>query len=108
MVGPSDVETALTREIRRFRVNPAHFDELDPYYLLYLLSTEAVHLQTEAKVLLDTTLPNIGNRYLTLELPWAVDPDVRKEISDQVRQALSAKWKAAENIRELLSSIDSN
>ncbi|MCQ4609954.1 N-6 DNA methylase [Corynebacterium sp. CCUG 61414] len=108
MVGPSDVETALTREIRRFRVNPAHFDELDPYYLLYLLSTEAVHLQTEAKVLLDTTLPNIGNRYLTLELPWAVDPDVRKEISDQVRQALNAKWKAAENIRELLSSIDSN
>ena len=102
MVSPSDVETALTREIRRFRVNKDSNGELDPYYLLYLLSTEAVQLQTKARVLLDTTLPNIGDRYLSLVVPWAVDPEVRKSISNKVKHALDAKWTAADDIRNLL------
>src|SRR5690625_3035493 len=102
MVSPSDVETALTREIRRFRVNKDSNGELDPYYLLYLLSTEAVQLQTKARVLLDTTLPNIGDRYLSLVVPWAVEPEVRKSISNKVKHALDAKWTAADDIRNLL------
>ena len=106
MIGPSDTETALTREIRRFRINPESTEEMDPFYFLYLMSTEAVQLQTKSKVLLDTTLPNIGDRYLTLELPWAVDPQVRKSISAKVRNALEAKWHAADDIRNLLTSLE--
>lgn len=103
MVGPDDVNTVLTREIRRFRVKEDRYDELNPYYLLYLLSTEAVHLQTKARVLLDTTLPTIGNRYLTIEVPWAVNPEDRERIAHTVENAVGSKWEAAEQIRELLT-----
>lgn len=105
IVGPDDENVALTREIQILRVNKDNSVGLSPYYLLYLLSSQAVAQQTKARVFLDTTLPNIAERYLDIKLPWAKDPKKRVEIAARVESALRDKWTAMSNVRMLLSEI---
>lgn len=105
MVGPDDTAVALTREINVLRVIKDNSLGLDPYYLLYLLTTRQVALQTKGKVFLDTTLPTIGQRYLDIKLPWAVSEEKRREISQRVRGALSERWKSMQEIREMLVEL---
>ena len=57
---------------------------------------------------MDTTLPNIGDRYLNIELPWGRDINIRMEISERVREVLEAKWHAMSRIRELRNDIHSD
>lgn len=103
MVGPDDTNAVLTREIRRFRVVEGNDNDLTAFYLLYLLSSKPVQVQTKGRVFLDTTLPNIADRYRSLKLPWAKDKEVRDEISSKVESALRSKWEAMEDIRGLLN-----
>lgn len=105
IVGPDDQNVALTREIQILRVNKTNKSGLTPYYLLYLLSTKVVAQQTRARVFLDTTLPNIGDRYMDIALPWDKDPEVRNELSERVRGMLEDKWKAMANIRALRNEL---
>ncbi|APT90281.1 hypothetical protein CSPHI_03445 [Corynebacterium sphenisci DSM 44792] len=102
LVGPNDVDTILTRELHVLRVLEDNALGMTPYYLLYLLTTPQVKLQTQARVFLDTTLPNIGDRYKSIRLPIAKDKVIRKELSEKVRSAVEARWIAMEDIRELL------
>lgn len=105
MVGPDDTSAALTREINILRVLKDNSVGLDPYYLLYLLTTPQVALQTKGKVFLDTTMPTIGQRYLDIKLPWAVDVEMRRQISGRVRRALNQRWKSMKEIREMLEEL---
>ena len=74
---------------------------IDPYYLLYLLSHTFTQGQMYQKVFLETTLPNIGGRWQELELPYATDPDVRRQVSERVRDAVQSKWRALMDLNEL-------
>ena len=105
IVGPNDANVALTREIQVLRVVKDNTEGLSPYYMLYLLSSQAVAQQTKARVFLDTTLPNIAERYLDIKLPWAKDPAKRAEIAQRVEAALRDKWTAMANVRALLDEI---
>jgi type I restriction enzyme M protein len=105
IVGPDDENVALTREIQILRVVKNNKAGLSPYYLLYLLSSEAVAQQTKARVFLDTTLPNIAERYLDIKLPWAKSEASRAEVATRVEAALRDKWTAMSNIRLLLAEI---
>ena len=105
IVGPDDENVALTREIQVLRVIKNNKIGLSPYYLLYLLSHVVVAKQTKARVFMDTTLPNIGERYLDIKLPWSVDAKERERISEKVRIVLAGKWSAMANVRSLLSEI---
>jgi type I restriction enzyme M protein len=105
IVGPDDESVALTREIHVLRVLKDNHSGLSPYYLLYLLSSSAVAQQTKARVFLDTTMPNISDRYLDIKLPWDIDSVRRAEISKRVESALKDKWSAMANVRKLLSEI---
>jgi type I restriction enzyme M protein len=105
MVGPDDLEVALTRENHIIRVLPDNKLDLDPFYLLYLLTTPQVALQTKGKVFIDTTLPTIGNRYLDIKLPWAKDPEIRKETAARVRTAVTSRWASIADIRMLLADL---
>ncbi|MDK8768163.1 N-6 DNA methylase [Corynebacterium freneyi] len=102
IVGPNDTDAVLTREILVFRVVPGNTLGLTPYYLLYLLSTGQVRLQTKGRVFLDTTLPTIASRYRSIRLPWATNVAERKRISEQVERAVTRRWEAMEDIRQLL------
>lgn len=102
MASPFDSDVLLTREFVVFRVaKPDNPYGIDPYYLIYLLSHEYTQKQLSHKVFMDTTLPNIGDRWKELELPLAADPDVRLEVSRQVRGAILEKWQAVTTLNEL-------
>jgi len=106
MVSPYDTEVLLTREILVLRViNKENEYNLDPYYLLYLLSHRLTQMQSSNKILIETTLPNIGNRWSELMLPISKDRDERKIISAQIKKVINDKWKAVERLNRLKEEL---
>ncbi len=106
MVSDYDKEVLLTREILVLRVldNENKYG-IDPYYLLYLLSHSLTHTQSRNKILIETTLPNIANRWAELLLPIHKDSAVREEISKKVRAVIENKWRAVEKLEKIKSEL---
>ncbi|HEY4476335.1 MAG TPA: N-6 DNA methylase [Candidatus Paceibacterota bacterium] len=97
-----DTNVLLTKEIQTFRVlNEANDYGIDPFYLLYLFSHALTQKQMYNKILIDTTLPNIGERWKELRLPVSNDPKQRKAISDRLASAFLQKWEAQGEIEAL-------
>ena len=106
MVSPFDIKVLLTREILVLRVAKTDNQyNLDSYYLLYLLSHRLVAMQTFNKVLIETTLPNIANRWKELRLPIHRDKNKRLEISTKMRSVIKSKWEAIGKIEELRKEL---
>ncbi len=105
MVSPYDIKALYTREILILRVAENNDYGITPYYLLYLLSHKLTQLQAENKILIETTLPNIADRWKELELP--IDNDKRKiqEISSRIKKVIEDKWNAAEEITKLCEEL---
>jgi len=102
MASPFDQEVLLTREFVVLRILKAHNEYgIDPYYLLYLLSHEFTQHQIEQKVFIDTTLPNIADRWKELLLPVQSDPGERQRIASRIKHVMDAKWKALEQVAAL-------
>ena len=102
MVSPYDTEVLLTREILVLRIIDANNQYgLTPEYLLYLLSHKFVSLQSQNKVLIETTLPNIGERWKELQLPISNSQQKREELSNKIQSVIENKWQAIERINEL-------
>lgn len=99
MVSPFDTKALYTREILVLRVlNEENEYGINPYYLLYLLSHSLIHLQAKNKILIETTLPNIADRWKELMLPVDKNPDNRKIISGKVKEVITSKWEAIKKI----------
>lgn len=101
MVSPYDIDVLLTREILVLRVVKGNKYGLTPPYLLYLLSHRLVSMQAFNKVLIETTLPNIGDRWKELELPLFKDTKIKKSVTMKVRNVIKAKWSAVEKLQEI-------
>ena len=102
MASPYDKEVLLTREFVVLRVvEPNNDYGIDAYYLLYLLSHHTTQLQIAQKVFLDTTLPNIADRWRELLLPVQSDPKDRSVIASRTKAAIDAKWQALEEVEYL-------
>jgi len=102
LVSPFDKKVLLTKEILIFRVvNKGNDLNITPYYLIYLLTNPIVQRQIDDKVLIETTLPNISNRWKELLLPIHKDKKMRSDISKKVQNAFELKWKATEEIMRL-------
>jgi type I restriction enzyme M protein len=102
LVSPFDREVLLTKEISIFRVIKGENEfNITPYYLIYLLSSPIVQRQIDDKVLIETTLPNIADRWQELLLPISRDKSVRQAISKKVQNAFELKWKAVEEIGQM-------
>lgn len=105
MVSPFDTKALYTREILILRVNDNNGYGITPYYLLYLLSHRLTQLQANNKILIETTLPNIADRWRELELPIDNDKEKIKEISSRIERVIENKWKAAEEIIKLCKEL---
>jgi type I restriction enzyme M protein len=106
MVSPFDKEALYTREILILRVNKVENEYgLNPYYLLYLLSHKLTHLQAKNKILIETTLPNIAERWKELMLPIDKDPKQREFISMKIKEVITSKWEAIEKIDTLKNDL---
>lgn len=106
LVSPLDTEVLLTREILVMRVSKLDNQYgITPYYLLYLMSHFLVQLQMYNKVLIETTLPNIANRWKELRLPIHNDDKVRSEISATVEKIFEHKWTAQQELLRLQEEL---
>lgn len=106
MVSPYDLKSLLTREILVLRVIKHNNEyDLDPYYLLYLLSHKLTQLQSFNKVLIETTLPNIADRWSELMLPISKDPKQRQLISKKMKNVIQNKWNAVSQLEKLKDEL---
>lgn len=106
LVSPYDTEVLLTREILVIRIkNLKNQYDITPYYLIYLISHYLVQLQMYNKVLIETTLPNIANRWGELKLPIHNDIKIRKRVSDKVKDIFNKKWDAQKSIIEMKAEL---
>lgn len=106
MVSPFDKDVLLTREIQVMRVlKPDNKYNIDPYYLLFLLSHDLTQKQLPEKIMIDTTLPNIGRRWEDLYLPIAKDEATRKAIAAKVRNVVQSRWQSQQGISELMDEF---
>ena len=81
---------------------------IDAYYLLYLFSHELTKKQLYNKVMIDTTLPNIGNRWKELKLPVAKDKKTREEIKRKLKEAFDKRWKAQKDFEHIKEEFIQN
>jgi len=95
LLAPDDTEIFLNHHsyiIRVLRHENPHC--VDAYYLMHVLSHKLTKMQLPNLVFIDTTLPNIGDRYKELLLPIERDPKDRKRISGMLRATFQQKWDA--------------
>ena len=100
IVSPHDGQMVLTREILTLRINPSNVHGLTPEYLLFALAHPLVQRQMPNKVLIDTTLPNIGDRWKTLLLPIFQETEMAN-IGMKVEAGLKARWEGDRLLAEL-------
>jgi len=106
MVSPFDTEVLLTREILVLRSTQKQNEYgLTPFYLLYLFSHRLVSMQAFNKILIETTLPNIADRWKELKLPISKDKNERKRISEKIESVIESKWQAIEKIEKLKEEL---
>lgn len=106
MVSPFDTEALYTREILVLRITKEENEYgLNAYYLLYLLSHLLTHMQAKNKILIETTLPNIADRWKELMLPIHKNSNKRKAISEKVKDVITSKWEAIAKIDDLEQSL---
>ncbi|WP_042688144.1 restriction endonuclease subunit M [Candidatus Glomeribacter gigasporarum] len=92
-------------EYQRVKGNGSDLKEGDVLFVrrgsLYLLSHTLTQKQINSKVLTDTTLPTIGDRWKELKLPVANDATRRKEIKEKIKHSFLKKWAGQQEIESL-------
>lgn len=101
MVSPYDTKCILTREILVLRLSEKNRWNITPEYLLYALSHQLVFEQIKNKVFIDTTLPNIGERWKELYVPIFKDKKKQDEITEYMREITQSQWSAQKEISRL-------
>lgn len=105
MVSPYDIKVILTREILVLRVNPDNELGITPHYLLYLLSHWITQEQAKNKILIETTLPNIADRWRELALPIHNSIAQRIDVSEKIKSAIDSKWDAVNKINAVVNEL---
>ena len=97
MASPRDERVLLTTELLTFSISDKdNRYGITPFYLLVLLSSQVVQDQLYYYVFIDTTLPNIGDRWKNLVLPIRTDKQEIDRISKQIEEIMRHKWAAQE------------
>jgi type I restriction enzyme M protein len=106
LVSPFDTEVLLTREILVLRVqNKKNEYDITPYYLVYLFSHYLTQMQMYNKILMETTLPNIGERWSELRLPVHADKNIRLSINSKIKSIFEKKWDVQKSIIEIKKEL---
>ena len=106
MASPRDGQVLLTRELLTLRVtNLENRYGITPFYLIALLSSKTVQDQIESYVFVDTTLPNINDRWKYLLLPIHEDLKDIERISALAEESVRKKWSAQEKINILARNL---
>ena len=105
MASKRDKRVVMTRELLTLRVDPKNKLKITPYYLLALLSSKDVQDQIRRLTFIDTTLPNIGDRWQELMLPMHNSAEEIRTMSDKVKRVIRRKWEAQDDIDRLRRTV---
>ena len=107
MVSPYDIDVILTREILVLRIEDLNNRYgITPEYLLYDLSHKLVQEQSENKVFIDTTLPNIASRWQELFIPIYENKEIFESIKQKTCSVVSNQWKALKEMADFRKNFD--
>ncbi|MCC8370840.1 MAG: hypothetical protein LN566_05860 [Rickettsia endosymbiont of Stiretrus anchorago] len=102
MVSEFDKKVLLTNEITTFRLTKKDNEyNITPYYLIFALSHKITQKQLYNKIFIDTTLPNIGNRWNELLIPVFNKKEKILENSNKIENTFNKKWQAIKYLLEL-------
>ena len=100
LVLPTDTKILLNSHCFVIRVIKSKNEyNIDPFYLLYLLSHPITKKQIYNKVFFDTTLPNIGNRWKELLLP--VKEEERVLIVSKMKKIFQQRMSSEKQINRI-------
>lgn len=107
MVSPYDLKCILTREIKVIRlIKPENKYNITPEYLLYALSHKLVFEQSANKIFIDTTLPNIAERWTEIRIPIYKDAEKFADLKKKTAEIISKQWNALKEIDLLKKGFD--
>lgn len=108
LLSPNDTGIFLNHHTLVFKVSKLDNQYgINPYYLLYLLSHHLTKMQFFNKIMIDTTLPNIGDRWKELLLPVSNDAKIREEITNELKAAFEQKWGVQQNFDRIKKKFNS-
>ena len=107
MVSPYDLKCILTREIKVIRlVDAQNKYNITPEYLLYALSHKLVVEQSHNKIFIDTTLPNIAERWREIKIPIFKNENLFNKVKMKAEEIVSKQWNALKEIDVLKKEFD--
>ncbi len=107
MASPYDLKCILTREIKVIRVIETNNKYgITPEYLLYALSHKMAFEQAQNKIFIDTTLPNIAERWSELKIPVFNNSKEFNKIKEMAKEIVSKQWSSLEGIDKMKKSHD--
>ena len=101
MITRLDSKILIQSHVRKIRVKKP--ETITPYYLLYLLNTEIVQRQIEAKTFIQATISTIGNRLEEVLLPIHTDRKEMFKISNEIQSIVEARADLRERTLALMS-----
>ncbi len=105
IVSSDDADILLNSHCLVFRVLQGNHLGINGFYFLTSLTHQIVKIQLPSKVLIDTTLPNIGNRWNELQVPIHKDLSKRENFRDLSEKTIRNYWKANKAITEIRKSV---
>lgn len=104
-----DLNSILTRELLVIRVVEAdNRYGITPFNLLYLLNSDPVKCQLPHKIMMDTTLPNIAERWMDLSIPLD-DQEHMKALSNKMEEVYNLRcafWNKLQQIADTRKPIE--
>ena len=102
MLSHNDTKMIIVSETSIVRVEDLNNKyNIDPYYLIYLLSNKKSQGQLGNKIFIDTTMADIRDRWIDVKLPIHRSESKRIEIGKKVKSAIHNKWEAVDTIKSL-------
>lgn len=101
MASPYNLKCILTREILVLRViNENNSYGITPEYLMYALSHKIVAEEAANKIFIDTTLPNIAERWKELKIPVPKGKRDLDLLTERMKRIVTHQWEAQEQIEK--------
>jgi type I restriction enzyme M protein len=98
----NDTKCIIQSHLRKIRV--LQTDEINPFYLFYLLNSNIVQKQVEMLTFTQATLSTLGNRIIDLQLPIHKDKSEVGRISNEVQAIINLKKQLKERTNKLIDN----
>ena len=105
IIMPSDTEILLDSHCLVLRVVKENKYDIDGLYLAYLLSHNITQRQLPSRIFINTTLPDIRDRWQTLRLPVSKEISERKMVKAKMERIYQRRHEAEKMIGDLKGEV---